>query len=90
MNQISIKSNACNTPEVKIRRKITRNGNKTSILKFCTVTYLYLAFLYARIIHDGTLYKKVSQKFIIFIIILVQFSVNYNMPFFDIIYLKFY
>jgi len=65
MNQISIKSSACNTPEVKIQRKIVRNGNNlrekiVSISKFGVVTYL--DFLHARIIHDGTLNKKVSRK----------------------------
>ena len=83
MNQISIKSSACNTPEVKIRRKIARNGNKTcgkkifSIWKFCAVTYLDI--LHARIIHNGTLNKKSFAE-----IYLVQFYVNYNMPFFDV------
>ena len=82
MNQISIKSSACNIPEAKIQRKIARNGNTTcrkkfSLSKFRAVTYL--DFLYARIIHDGTLNEKSFAE-----IYLVQFSVNYDMPFFDV------
>ena len=38
-----------------------------------------LDFLHARIIHDGTLNKKSFAE-----IYLVQFSINYNMPFFDV------
>ena len=60
MNQISIKSSACNTPEVKIRlgvkspeMEIKPAEKIVSIPKFCAVTYL--DFLHARIIHDGTL-----------------------------------
>ena len=66
MSQISIKSSACNAPELRIQRKIVRNGNKNctkkivSISKFCGVTYL--DFLHAGIIHDGALNKKVSRK----------------------------
>ena len=51
MNQISIKSSACNTPEVKI----AQNRNKTCGKKLWVVTYL--DFLHARIIYDGTLKK---------------------------------
>ena len=60
MNQISVKSGACKTPEVKIRRKteIKPAEKIVFISKFCAVTYL--DFLHARIIHDGTL--KVSRK----------------------------
>ena len=74
--QISIKSSACNTPEVKIQCKIARNGNKKLAKKKC----LYLEILHARIIHDGTINKKLSFAEIY----LVQFSVNCNMPFFDV------
>ena len=71
MNQISIKSSAHNTPEVKLRRKIARTGNTKKnlrkkfvfILKFRSVTYL--DFLHTHIIHNGTNYnKKVSGKVI--------------------------
>ena len=67
MNQISIKSSARNTPEVKTRRKTVRTGNKPAgkivfNSKFCSVTYL--EFLHARIIRHGTSNKKFSGKVI--------------------------
>ena len=83
MNQISIKSSARNTSEVKIRRSIARAGNKACgkklslSRKFCSVTYL--DFLHARIIHDGT-----SDKNVFWESYLVQFSVNYKTPFLDV------
>ena len=39
---------------------------------------LYLDFLHARIIHDGTSIKSFGESY------LVQFSVNYKTPFFDV------
>ena len=67
---------------MKIRRKIAQTGNKTwgktfvFISKFCSVTYL--DFLHARIIHDCTSIKSFGESY------LVQFSVNYKTPFFDV------
>ena len=52
MNQISIKSSAHDTPEVKIRRKIRRSGKKLIIFN-------------ARIIHDDTSNKEVSRKVVV-------------------------
>ena len=57
--------------EIKPAKKIV------SISKFCAV--IYLDVLHALIIHDGTLNKISFAE-----IYLVQFSVNYNMPFFGV------
>ena len=82
MNQISIKVARPTHRKwkygVKSRETEIKPAEKiVSISKFCAVTYL--DFLQAGIIHDGTLNKKSFAE-----IYLVQFSVNYNMPFFDV------
>ena len=59
-----------------------RNISVLDIAHLIWKTFKYggsLDFLHASIIHDGTLNKKVSKE-----IYVVQSSVNYNMPFFNV------
>ena len=82
MNQIPIKSSVCNTPEVK-------NGVKSreTEIKPAEKNCLYLEILrgdlswfFACTYHSRWHFKWKSFAEIY----LVQFSVNYNMPFFDV------